>query len=453
MAIVGLSREASSTFHEESRIATTEMQLRTAIDRLRADVERASFMSTGNIFIDPQINTTPGTTSNVNQGVYTNAAAYSNTNDMSLRDLAGIRLFRAGSNSPTVATIYPQLTLSTVNFGSSPGVGPDTIEIGGNMTGVEVVSIGAPAGKTAIESASVCGGGQRVHLDIQNNPALWRLVGMSPSVPAATADATYQAALTNAFEPANPTNTNPPKDYSFIVRIVDNTTGKTQYAATCAGTGAITWSAGGTDAWVDLDSSSPNITLSGVSPNATINPVQIVRWTIAQSTLNAEAGSGQKYDLQRQFLDSSGNAAGSPEIIAEYAVDLKFAFSIDTLGNATGDYSQVASSPIVVNSFDDSTNNAATSNQTVAGDVASSLTGTTAPNGPYPQRIRSVRIRLATRAAIQDRAQPLSAGGDYLYRYCVNTAGCDDGGTPDYARTRTLITEVSLPNQATLWFQ
>ena len=80
LSVVALSREASNTFHEETRIASAEMQLRTAIDRLRADLQRAAFMSTGNIYIDTNILTTPGTTTNranFSSGTYGSTTAMS----------------------------------------------------------------------------------------------------------------------------------------------------------------------------------------------------------------------------------------------------------------------------------------------------------------------------------------------------------------------------------------
>ena len=58
--IVALSREATNTFHEEARSSAAEAALRGAIDRLRADIQRAGFMSTGNITLDPMIAKAPG---------------------------------------------------------------------------------------------------------------------------------------------------------------------------------------------------------------------------------------------------------------------------------------------------------------------------------------------------------------------------------------------------------
>ena len=44
---------------------------------------------------------------------------------------------------------------------------------------------------------------------------------------------------------------------------------------------------------------------------------------------------------------------------------------------------------------------------------------------------------------------------DYVYRYCLvnSTATCAQPGAPVFARTRTIISEVSLLNQSRLWFR
>lgn len=435
LAVVALSREASNTFHEETRVASAEMQLRTAIDRLRADVARASFMSTGNVYIDPQILTTPGTTVNV---ANISATTYKSTAAMSLYSLAGLRLWAGGSAAATPLSAYNNLS-------------PDRIDLAGNMTGVEVLGIGGVAGQKAIVDGGGCGGvGQRIYLNMLSTPALWRLVGMGPT----GTDTTYNAQLVSAFQPV--------AGSSFIVRVVDNATHKVQYAATCATTSATepaSWNvtASVPQPYIDLDSNAIN--LPGISPNATINPVHIVRWQLGASLINppGDAGVGDptKYDLTRQYIDAKGALAGNPEVVAEYAVDLKFAFTVDNLADLTGNYATAATSPLVVNAFEDSSN-AVITNATAAGDVTSSVIPYS--SGPEPQRIRSVRIRLVTRTPMQDRTEPLAVSGapnDYLYRYCLasSAATCAQPGAPVFARTRTLITEVALPNQARLWFR
>jgi prepilin-type N-terminal cleavage/methylation domain-containing protein len=457
MSVVSLSAQATNTFHEESRIAGAEMQLRTAIDRLRADLQRAAFMSTGNIWIDPGIyNPNPGTTI----GVSNTNVAYKNTTAMSLYSLAGIRLWSGGSVAGA--------PLSAIN-----NLSPDVIDIGGNMTSAEILPIGGSnSGHAAIEKTGCGGNGWRIFLNFNSSPALWRLVGMSASGSAHA----YGVALQQAFQPYVPTGAAASAS-SFIVRIVDNTTHKAQFYATCATTsacpadgsviGAACWNPNGDgtpDPYIDLDATSsfdPTTLSGGVNPsNATINPVSIVRWQIQASLINPPSGApAGKYDLTRWFLDAYGNTAGNPEVIAEYAADLKFAFTIDDTTDQTGDYllppASGASEPQIVYSFEDS------KNASIAEDAFSQAATPLSGAGPQPQRIRSVRVRLATRAAIVDRDQPLpvapvsSAETDYLYRYCTqdNATACGTPGNPIFARTRTLISEVALPNQASMWYR
>jgi prepilin-type N-terminal cleavage/methylation domain-containing protein len=456
LAVVGLSREATSTFHEETRIASAEMQIRTAIDRLRADLQRAAFMSTGNIQTDPSIFTVPGTAPNA---VF--AANFKKGIGMNLFSLASLQLAANGSGAAT--------PLSATN-----NLSPDLIDIGGNMTSVDILSIGAlqnsghpPIMSSAAAPSGPTAGcnGQRVYLDVLSTSAIWRLVGMAPCT-GATCDTTYNTQLLSAFQPV--------ANYGFIVRVVDNTlsTHNVQYAATCATAPAAAWNpkAGGTpEPYIDLDPNTP-LTLTGglasvAGGTATINPVQIVRWQIGGSLVNAPTDGGgstdpSKYDLTRQFIDVSGLPAGNPEVIAEYVGDLKFAFTLDTLANNAGNYNGLANSPLVVNTFEDGSNTVVTNAAAAAavGTTSVAATASTAPSGPEPQRIRSVRVRLLTRSAMQDRTDPLAVTGapnDYLYRYCLSAGGCTPTTPPTplpLARTRTLISEVALPNQGRFWY-
>ncbi len=152
-----------------------------------------------------------------------------------------------------------------------------------------------------------------------------------------------------------------------------------------------------------------------------------------------------KYDLVREYVDAkTGNPVlATMEVVAEYAVDLEFAFSVDA-GTST-------LLPIM---------------QTFPFDSAAK----TANNAPWaqnivlhppvagvaigPQMIRSVRVRLVTRAAEPDRTLDvgvLNPTPPFTYRYCVLATGCDPmnlAGVLQYARARTVTAEVALPNQA-----
>jgi Tfp pilus assembly protein PilW len=440
LAVVGLSREASNVFQDETRVASAQMQLRSAMDRLRNDVARAAFMSTGNIYIDPTIQSASGVSAATN--VANIPAAFYNANHMSLGSLAGVRLFVGGS-----ATATP---LSAVN-----GLSPDAIELGGYFSNVEALAYGGTAagGGQAIasgDSNNSCGG-QTVYLDVHSSPSLWRLIGLG-TAPTTQLD----QALNSVFEPVANTN--------FIVRITSaaNTSLQTtQYAVTCAGTSnksAAAWNNGAPAVYLD-----PRVTVTvnastGLTGgNGTINPVQIVRWELQPSLIpdpmSGEAGvNGPKYDLTRQYLDATGTAAGSPEVVAEYAVDLKFAFTEETTSDTTGNYQGAAGSTQVVYSFEDS----AGDNANLAADPT-----TIAPGTDGPQRIRSVRIRLVTRAPTPDRNAALAvspSGADYVYHYCLlsTAAACavvNPGPGTVFSRTRTVISEVSLLNQARLWYR
>ena len=71
--------------------------------------------------------------------------------------------------------------------------------------------------------------------------------------------------------------------------------------------------------------------------------------------------------------------------------------------------------------------------------------GLTSTRDIGPHRIRSVRYRLAFRAPLPDRKAelPMPGGPPYMSRYCVGGDPCND-----WARVRTVISEVALFNQA-----
>jgi len=185
-----------------------------------------------------------------------------------------------------------------------------------------------------------------------------------------------------------------------------------------------------------------------------VNPVQTVRYEVRPIdpgqardapykelylTATADGGTSDKYELFRTYLDASGTLTGQTEVVAEYAVDLKFAFSAD-LVDLTTDLNRT----LTVYGMSDTANNAA-----LADDI-----NIARPHGP--ERIRSTRFRLSTRSSIADRQTALVAPaanpqqGDYPLRYCVQQAGC--GSTGGWSRVRTVTTEVTLPNQARIFY-
>jgi type II secretory pathway pseudopilin PulG len=425
MGIVGLSRDATHTFHEEMRSAAAEANLRTAIDRLRADLARAGYMTTGNVILDPLIAKLPGAVTPIPAGF------------LGLGRLSSIYLQQGGS-----------LVETPLSAQQTSPMTPDMIDIAGNMTSTDqyVVDIIQPGGGS--------GGCTRIFMNGQS-PSMYRILGLG---------AAGASELNNLFQPTTNSAS------QFIVRLVDKTS-HSQFLATCPGvqpTGIAAAPGTGTpEPYVDIDPLTPVQTalatgtvggLNGYGSGSLVNPVQIVRWQLMAAAnepaqyvasplghqpLTGNAIDPTKYDLVRSYIDAqTGNVVpGTTEIVAEYAVDLEFAFSVDA-GTST-------LLPIM---------------QTFPFDSAAK-TGNNAPWAPNivvtppvafkgSEMIRSVRVRLVTRAAEPDRTLDVPVPNPtppFTYRYCVLPGGCDPmnlAGVLQYARARTVTAEVALPNQS-----
>jgi prepilin-type N-terminal cleavage/methylation domain-containing protein len=429
LGIVGLSREATRSFHEEVRSSAAEATLRTATDRLRADLQRAAYMSTGNIMGDPLMTRVPTDTSPLARIASTMKG---------LRRLAGVYLIDGGSANSN------GLTLSALQ---SPAVTPDQLDIGGNFTCADQFEVQ----RSDLPSGSC----QRLWLST-TDPSLYRVNGLGPYAQSQT--------FRNLWQPV-------PSSLStqFIVRLIDDT-GHFQYLATCAEQSAagVAGIGASPQAWVDVDVSATPLltaaqtkTLGGVTGNSIgrINPVQIVRWEIQaatnepaqyQNALGTESTSATtvdplKYDLVRSFEDALGKVIPeTTEVVAEYAVDFEIAFSVET-GDVTGMNPQTTTF-----AFDD-----ASSAKSWGFDVSS--VNPFVP-GQGPQRVRSVRARLVTRTAQPDRtvnvpvSPQFSSTAAFMYRYCLKSPCTTADSVLRWARTRTVTTEVALPNQARMFY-
>jgi prepilin-type N-terminal cleavage/methylation domain-containing protein len=409
VAVVGLARTATTTFHEEVRASSTELSLRIATERLRFDLSRVGFMSTSNIQRDPRLSVSRGTT-----GPATAVGL------PVLSTLAGIAYIADGSNSDSRVATLSNVVGNNVN--------PDAILLGGNFTTADeyiVQSVNLSAGGAG------CAGGQAVTLSRESAAVLRVLLK-----PDGTANANASSELNTAFQPV---------PGQFMARVTDDT-GFTQYVALCPGAVAADV-VGGIPA-VYISAATPILTAAqtggaggttgfGVG-RMTINPVQLVRWDIQRridTQLDRVDQNGNidntKFDLFRTWVDATGVALDvGRQLIAEYAVDLEFSFIVN--GGTTAVPTQQL--------FDfGASNNAAT---------AQALTpspGVTPPS-VRPEMIRGIRFRLAVRTAQADRTQNIATPTTgYLYRYCTDPAGC--GTSQLFARVRTIVSEVNLPNQ------
>jgi len=448
MGVLGLSRDATHTFHEEMRGSAAEAALRTAVDRLRGDLQRAGYMSTGNIILDPQIAHPLGVASPANIANESSPTTLAN----GIGRLASI--YRVANGSWTNNLKGAATDLSALN-----GVAPDSIDIGGNMTSSDQFPV------QLIQQAAV-GNCTQILLS-PTSPAMYRVFASGLAAP---------QTLHDIFQPIPNSDTN-----QFIVRLVDDT-GHSQYLLTCgkawdgstggdAGiTGITAGGAGDGGGTINVATAQPYLwvntqmtsivtskmagTAGGVSGFASgvawVNPVQVVQWEITTPTgtpTNSEPAQDRsilagtplapttadptKFDLMRSYLDGATGKVipDTSEIVAEYAVDLAFAFSVDT--------STINTLPNVVTyGFEDPADN----NKWAFPDVQTA--GAAATTGP--QRIRAVRARVVTRTSQTDRNVniPVTNYGsqEFMYRYQIDST--------DYARARTMVTQVALPNQA-----
>jgi hypothetical protein len=335
-----------------------------------------------------------------------------------LNDLAGIQIIVGGSGSKAATVPVPGAGTSFNSLSANNLLDPDAIILGGNYTTNDSYQ-----GTFSVTGGS-CPGGQSITLNAAGDAAVRRLVNTADPL------ASTQAAFT------------PVPGKRFAARVVD-AKGCQHYVVVCA----VTATAAGALISLEQDSgANPAVMLSGVgnhtncgATNAepvTINPVQRVRWYIGPNTdalLDPASGveaAGNKFNLYRDLIDAEPIPAPRPEtrqIVAEYAADLKFGIAVADATNALQVYDV---------DTDTGTGFISKYTQTPVGTVS---------GGEAPQRVRSVRFRIATRAAVPDRNAAMVAPAPYMTRYCVQNqplATCKN-----FARVRTVMSEVALMNQ------
>ena len=418
IAVVGLARTATTTFYEEARLSTVEASVRSGSERLRQDLSRTAYMSTGNLPLAGS-NAAPASTAlavpygqRISHLSGANPSRYGAATD----NLQGIRVIVGASKA---ATNNPN-ALATQN-----GLNPDELVLTGNFTTDD-----SYRGRVSADGLSITA-------TVLNDPAVARLIaGPNPNL-----------AVRNAFAPGAQPGA---AIYPALARVVD-ARGCSHFVVLSDAAGT---AAGATFTFTQptVDPNPPVLTPGqdgggcGADPTeeVTINPVQIVHWYIGPTSMALRPDPlvddyRNKFDLYREFrtaYDQPIPSPGGPQVVAEYAVDLKFGLTVDDPGIAVA---PPANRVILdMDSTTDATNIAA----------FTKLASTTASGGPGPQRVRSVRYRLATRAALPDRGGPLPVppGAPYLARYCTD-ATCTHA-----ARVRTIMSEVALINQARMTY-
>jgi len=407
LAAVALSRAATATFHEQARISGVEARIRAASERLRSDLSRVAFMSTPNIQWDPKVAKVPG-------GDASPGAPYRVSR---LANLTGVRIL----TTPVVGT-HNDLT-------------PHELVIAGNLTSNDVYR------GTWIGEGAGCGGGRGaiIELDARADPAVRRMLNGE------TSDTTLMTQMAElVFTPGmrmDPQVTN----RQYAAQVMDMR-GCFHYVLVCSvrsqGPNTVTIEVAGdaTRSLLTPSDTAGDVCGARLMEEVAIAPIHRVRWYIGPERdarlLDPQIdGQGElKFNLYRQLLDAStdvdpqsGSAdVGPPELVAEYAVDLKFGLSIDRSLNTTPDWLNLDFEAQAAD-FDTWT--------------APATTTAATPN-IGPQRIRSIRYRLAFRTPFADRNAdlPMPGGTSYKSRYRLA-----DG---KYARVRTIMSEVALFNQS-----
>jgi len=446
IAVVGLARTATTAFHEQVRLSSVEQNMRSAADRLRLDIARASFMGTGNIQLaafdaNQQANVVIPLGHGVARVIGQSVARYAST-----KDLAGIRVVPRGSYSAYAA--IQALSDGPVNLNN---VKPDMLYLSGNFTTDEMY-----LGHVS-SNAGACGGGYQVQLNVLEDPAVGRLVNGATSASDAT------RFVQNAFTPA--------PGVRFLARVLDQklcshiveiqdaaaTTPGIVQINVCPDAGGrpgilrpteITAGSGGGATQCGWGGAAPGGGVLGLQGEEVwISPLARVRWFIgpatdatlltgaqqAALTPVAPGALNEVFLLFRQILDANEQPVPTlpPQIVGEYAVDLK-------LGVVVDDAAQAPPNNMRVFEMD---SDPGTGNIKQWTDLPTA----TAYNGPGPQRVRAVRYRLAVRASVPDRpAQLTGVPANYIGRYCL---GGGPPGDQRCSRVRTIVSEVALVNQ------
>ncbi len=163
----------------------------------------------------------------------------------------------------------------------------------------------------------------------------------------------------------------------------------------------------------DVKHSAAYASLFGQLYASDANPWDANRTELIREELDPTSAAAQPQPFT-QVPPGGGNAVTvAPEIVSEYAVDLKF--EVTFVNSATTP--PLSTTPVTGNTV-----------YSIAGFGATSTLS-----------VRSVRVRLSVRSREADRAQAIPGG---LYRLGITV-----NGVTTYARVRTLQADVALPNQ------
>jgi type II secretory pathway pseudopilin PulG len=393
IVVFAMARQGTRFYQQESRIAEATLAATLGMQRLRADIGRAGYMASASINTDPSLCTDRSTL----------------TGFLQLQKLQSLNV------------VQDKAIAANTDL-TSKSIVPDQIILAGAYQSADRFIAGYLPPPSAQPNADI---------SIPLQPNIGALVRYRYSA----GNATTQAALLRALFPPD-----------RVLRLVN------QYGKVAYGIIRDTATNGGptNNLPAIILKGTPAIPLRGDASNVCVfagvgvevNVVNFIRYRIADLRLDpllksqygllyrsaANPWDIHRTELVREELDPSTGAPVTqldtgtgtqvtvlPEIVAEYAVDLKFEVTaIDTTAAAP----KLQTTPLAGNVYAITMNDA---------------TGT-------PQRVRSVRARLSVRSREADRSADIPGTG--LYRLGITAS---DGRTA-YARVRTLQADIAIPN-------
>lgn len=405
------ARASTRTFQQETRLSDATGNVTIGFRRLISDVERAGYLAPSNIqrefYAGNRVCLQPG-----------------NAYPKGIQSLAGIRIAPGGSGGYVATGTTSVTSTQALPSGTNITLSPDQLTLTGSYSSNE---------QFAVRAVDTSGGAPVVILETMSGAAMRTASALNPN------DVTPWSRI---FAPGR------------ILRLVDRQ--GYQHFGTIAG---VALGAGSTPR-ITL-TSTPALYMRGSAPPVPANPacsgfelgvgavanvinriryeVRDLRGVTGYEALYPNppvlAEDSDRYELVRYELDQSGAViAGTTELVAEYAVDLKTALTVidNTLNPANP---QPTLLPLPFGAADITK----WGREVTMGDTT-----------PGPERIRSVRVRLSVRSREPDRATGLDPSpgspADTLLRYQFPS------NKARFARVRTLQAEVGMSNQTSVFF-
>lgn len=405
MAVFVLSKQATSLYQSEARVSNATLGSIVGFERLRADIERAGFLTSPNVARDPKVCGVPD-------------SAWP----------AGA----AGQNLKHLSSLWIEPTAPVPTQLAANGIAPDEITLAGSYASADQF----PTGPIFDDGAT-----HTVTLQAGSGP-MARL-GFKMSDPATT----RRALLLSVFGKGR------------ALRIVD-TAGREQY-------GTIEDVKEDIPA-VQVSKTAPPILYNAAQPTlkcgiqgngdkSLVNVVNFVRYSLVDvSTLTTNYapiyGTGPvppsdtgRTELVREELDTKGDpildsaSKRTPEVISEFAVDLAFSVTVSQIVTS-GSGTQLETLAMLPS----------TDRSNWVGPAWGTNPASAAAANRGPQLVRVVRARLSVRSREADRLSNVATFGDGgtapvmggLYRFRVPAAG-----GPSFARVRTVQADIALRSQ------